>query len=57
MDLNYLLARHQLSIVAGRNAASEGARAAHQAFAKAYAQRINVLHTTLGASARLAVCA
>jgi len=57
MDLNYLLARHQLSIVAGRNAASESARAAHRAFAQAYAQRINVLHRTLGAPARVAVAA
>lgn len=57
MDLNYLLARHQLSLVAGRNAANEGARAAHRAFAKAYAQRINVLHRNFGAPARLAVCA
>ncbi|HTI31246.1 MAG TPA: hypothetical protein VL405_03875 [Sphingomonas sp.] len=57
MDLNYLLARHQLSIVAGRNAASESARATHRAFAQAYAQRINVLHRTLGAPARVAVAA
>lgn len=57
MDLNYLLARHQLSIVAGRRAAHPAVRATHQAFTRAYAQRINALHNTLGATARLAVCA
>ncbi len=55
MDLNYLLARHQLSIVASRNAAHPAARVAHQAFVRAYAQRINALHVDFGAAARLAV--
>lgn len=57
MDLNYLLARHQVSVVAARNAASLGARLAHGAFASAYEARIHSMQSDLGATARLATSA
>lgn len=52
-DLNYLLARHQLSIFASHNAANVDARAAHKAFANAYAERIRVVQTALGSTAHI----
>ena len=40
MDLNYLLARHQIAILSAQNAASDEARRAHQKMADIYATRI-----------------
>lgn len=54
MDLNYILRRHQLSLVACSTAASPEARSAHRAFAREYAQRIRNFQHALGATARLA---
>ena len=53
MALNYLLARHQLSVVAGRTAASPEARIVHKALARAYAGRVQALQRALGATAVL----
>lgn len=52
-DLNYLLARHQRSIFASRNATNVNARAAHLAFAGAYVERINAVRGALGMTAPL----
>lgn len=56
MDLNYLLARHQVSLIASRTASCHDSRAAHIAFAHAYAGRIRELQQDLGARARLTIC-
>jgi hypothetical protein len=50
MDLNYLLSRQQVSLVRADTAACPEARFAHRALAHAYAERIRVEQTTLGAS-------
>lgn len=40
MDLNYLYARHQVSLFMAEHAACERSRAAHDGLAQAYAARI-----------------
>jgi hypothetical protein len=40
MDLNYLLARHQVALFNAQNAASDEARRSHQIMADGYAARI-----------------
>lgn len=40
MDLNYLLARHQIALLHAQAATSDEARRAHQVMADAYAARI-----------------
>jgi hypothetical protein len=50
-DLNYLLARRQLSIFASDHAACDASRATHQAFALAYANRIEAVQIELGSLA------
>ncbi len=49
MDLNYLLSRHQVSLMRATSALSVEARYAHRAFAKHYAERIRELHAESGA--------
>lgn len=49
MDLNYLLSRHQVSLVRSQNAASVEARFAHRMLAKSYAARIVAHQEALGA--------
>ena len=40
MDLNYLLARHQMALYHAQNASNDEARRAHQTMADAYAEQI-----------------
>ena len=54
MDLNYLLARHQISMMRADAADTREARHAHRDFAKHYAARIKALQQDLGASLVLA---
>ncbi|WP_182466867.1 hypothetical protein [Sphingomonas gilva] len=54
MDLNYLLSRHQLSLLAADNAASPEARMAHRGLAKGYGDRVRALQIAMGATSRLA---
>lgn len=54
MDLNYLLSRHQISLICAEGAASEEARLAHRGFASHYAARIGKLQQTSGAMFALA---
>lgn len=49
MDLNYLLARHQISLMRADTAASHEARYAHRQFARHYASRIRTLQDNIGA--------
>jgi len=48
MDLNYLLSRHQISLMRADAAASREARAAHRGLARCYADRIRTLRPALG---------
>lgn len=50
MDLNYLLHRHQVSLVRAGNASCNQARRAHDDLATGYAVRIAEYRATLGAS-------
>ena len=54
VDLNYLLSRHQISVMRGDAAASPEAGYAHKALAKLYAARINDLQQSSGAEMALA---
>lgn len=49
MDLNYLLSRHQISLMRADEAASCEVRHAHRGLAYAYATRIRELQDRLGA--------
>ena len=49
MDLNYLLSRHQISLMHADAAPCVASRASHRAFATEYAQRIRDLQQLLGA--------
>ena len=51
MDLNYLLSRHQVSLMRAERASSAEARIAHQSLAKEYAVRIRGLQRQDGARA------
>lgn len=55
MDLNYLLSRHQISLMRADTAAGPEARYAHRNLAKGYAQRIRALQDSLGAGASLSL--
>jgi hypothetical protein len=48
MDLNYLLSRHQISLMRASAAPCVASRASHRAFAAEYAQRIRHLQLDLG---------
>ncbi|MBB3911413.1 hypothetical protein [Sphingomonas desiccabilis] len=50
MDLNYLLARHQVSLMRVQNASGCEARFAHRRLASEYALRIDALRLDLGAT-------
>ena len=49
MDLNYLFARHQISLIRAQNAGEYEARIAHHRLADEYAARIEAMKTQLGA--------
>ena len=50
MALNYLLHRHQVSVMRSGSAASSEARAAHRGLASGYASRIRELRARTGAA-------
>lgn len=50
MDLNYLLARHQVSLMRAQEAEGCEARSAHRGLASEYAVRIDALRVHLGAT-------
>ena len=50
MALNYLLHRHQISLMRTRSGACPSARAAHRGLAVGYAARIQALRADLGAT-------
>lgn len=54
MDLNHLLARHQISLMRARAAASPEARHAHAGLTRGYATRIAALQSRSGATSPLA---
>lgn len=49
MDLNYLLSRHQISLMRASSASSGEARIVHRDFARRYAEQIRVLQHLIGA--------
>jgi hypothetical protein len=53
MDLNYLLSRHQLSLMSATAAPSVEARWVHRVLAEHYATRIADLRLTLGCTTQL----
>lgn len=53
MDLNYLLARHQKSLLSAASATSREARCAHLGLAEGYAVWIRAIQDDLGATAYL----
>lgn len=53
MDLNYLLARHQISLMRADSAACGEARHSHQGLARGYAVRIRELEELSGAGSSL----
>lgn len=53
MDLNYLLSRHQISLMRADSAASPEAQCAHRAMARGYANRIDLLQAQLSAKPAL----
>ena len=55
MDLNYLLKRHQISLMQANSTDCREARVAHRGIARGYADRIASLQRELGA--RVAVMA
>ena len=57
MDLNYLLHRHQISLVRAGNASCNRARRAHDDLAMGYAARITEYRETLGASGSMVLSA
>jgi hypothetical protein len=48
MDLNYLLSRHQISLMRARASQCVASRASHRAFAAGYAERIRELQLAFG---------
>jgi hypothetical protein len=57
MDLNYLLARHQVSLMRAQDASGCEARVAHRRLAGEYAVRIEALKAQLGADFHTAAVA
>jgi hypothetical protein len=57
MDLNYLLARHQVSLMRAQDASGCEARVAHHRLAGEYAVRIEALKAQLGADFHTAAAA
>jgi hypothetical protein len=54
MDLNYLLHRHQVSLMRADATSCISARHSHRELARGYADRIRVLQRALGARAKQA---
>lgn len=54
MDLNYLLSRHQISLVRAADATCCEARSAHRGLATIYAARISKIQRASGATFELA---
>lgn len=52
MDLNYLLTRHQTSLMRADRAACGPSRCAHAALAAGYADQIRIVQRTSGALSR-----
>jgi hypothetical protein len=50
MDLNSLLRRHQLSLIAADRTMTPRDKRAHEQFARDYAEQIHFVRTALGAS-------
>jgi len=50
MDLNFLLRRHQLSLMASARSLTSRDRRAHENFARGYAEQIHLVRAALGAS-------
>jgi len=53
MDLDYLLSRHQISLIRADSAACREAAIAHRGLARGYAVQIRALQERLGANASL----
>lgn len=53
MDLNYLLHRHQVSLMRAATATNAEARLAHGSLARGYEHRIGVIRDLVGASGRM----
>ena len=53
MDLNSLLRRHQLSLMAADRSMTPRDKQAHQQFARDYAEHIRIVRDALGASPAL----
>ncbi|WP_375272231.1 hypothetical protein [Sphingomonas sp.] len=53
MDMNYLLQRHQISLMRATAGASNEARIAHRGLARGYGERIATLRHTMGAETLL----
>ena len=53
MDLNYLLSRHQISIMRAEAASCREARLSHRGLANGYADRIRELQSALDAGRML----
>jgi hypothetical protein len=53
MDLNYLLSRHQVSLMRADAALCSEARYSHRALARGYADRIRELQERVGAGSML----
>lgn len=53
MDLNYLLSRHQISLMLAQAAPTMEARHSHRGLAAGYADTIRSMQTLLGADAAL----
>ncbi|MBX9795435.1 hypothetical protein [Sphingomonas sp.] len=51
MDLNYLLARHQISLMRAKSTACEDAQLSHRGMARGYAGQIRQLQQRLGTGA------
>ncbi len=54
LDLNYLLSRHQVSLMRAQAATTPEARYSHAGLATHYADAIRSMQTVLGATASLA---
>ncbi|WP_448664293.1 hypothetical protein ACG3SL_06350 [Sphingomonas sp. CJ20] len=55
MDLNYLLHRHQVSLMRSLAATGVEARSAHRGFVRGYAARIRAFQQDVGADASVMV--
>ncbi|WP_294289457.1 hypothetical protein [uncultured Sphingomonas sp.] len=53
MDLNYLLSRHQISLMLAQSATTTEARHAHRGLATGYADAIQSVRTMLGATGQM----